>query len=269
MRLKGVFWVVLGVLCTGQAKAQSLPYDWEWWLDPMTSVRVQSSGDWRLNVGGNVVLAPDYHGSGDLEPFLVPLIDLEFRGTFFASTARGIGINLFKSHNVRAGFRITPDYGRDADDNDNLSTLDDIDPTAEAGFFAEALLGRWRWRADIRKAVSSHEGLTASAGVAYGARMSNESSFFLRTRIRYADDDYMRAYFGVRPSETRPGFNAYNAEAGFLDANIGASVVWHFLDRAYASFDLTGGTVMGDAVDSPITEEEYYATAGVGLGYHF
>jgi len=269
MRLKGVLWVVVGILCAGQANAQTLPYDWEWWLDPMTSVRVQTSGDWRLNVGGSIALAPDYLGSGDLETFLLPLIDIEYRGTFFASTARGIGVHLLKSHNMRAGIRVTPDYGRDADDNDNLRTLDDIDPTAEIGFYGEALFGRWRWRADIRKAVSSHEGLTASAGVAYGARMSNESSFFLRTRIRYADEDYMQAYFGVRSDETRPGFGAYSADAGFLDANIGASVVWHFLDRAYASFDISGGTVMGDAVDSPITEEEYYATAGIGLGYQF
>ncbi len=269
MRHKGLLWVIFGVLCASHATAQTRPYDWEWWLDPMTSVRVQTTGDWRVNLGAGLILAPDYLGSSDLEPFLLPLVDIEFRNTFFASTARGIGAHIFKSHNMRAGIRLTPDYGRDADDNDTLRTLEDIDPTAEIGFYGEALFGSWRWRADIRKAVSSHDGMTASVGLAYGSRLSSETSFFLRSRIRYADEDYMQAYFGVRANQTRPGFGQYRADAGFLDANLGASLVWHFYGRTYVSFDLSGGTVMGDAVDSPIADEEYYASAGIGLGYHF
>ncbi len=264
--------IVLAALAiTGAAAAQTRPHNLEWWLDPAMSVRTPADGDFAINLGAGAAYAPAYFGGDnkDAEFLPLPLIDVEWRGTLFASTQRGVGIHLFRDQDVRAGFRVTADLGRDSGASAHLRTLDDIDPAPEFGLYGEAFIGAVRLQADIRKAFTGHDGLLGSFGLAHGSRISESASLFFRGRLRVADDEYTESFFAVSAAEARPGLPTYDASFGLLNFDLGASFVWHFFKRAYVSLDATFGRLLGDAADSPVTEDEFYGNAGIVLGYRF
>ena len=271
MYLRALALIFLALATSGKAFADSRPYNLEWWLGPPTFVQVDSGNQWRLNAGLGAVYAPDYFGGDmqDAEFLPLPLLDVEWRETVFVSTKRGAGIHLFRRKNIRAGFRVTPDLGRDSSVNSLLSPLEDIEAAPEYGLFAEGIFGSARLHADVRKAFSGHEGIIGTLGAAFGSRLAATTSLFVRGRVRFADEDYLESYFGVPANRAGPGLNAFSPEAGLLNGDIGASVVWHFYKRAYVSFDFTGGLMLGDAADSPIVTDELYGNFSVVLGYKF
>ncbi len=269
MIMRGALMLLIGMLAAGNARAFERPYNLEWWLDPATSVRVESDSSWKINVGGGGVFAPDYLGSDDYEVLPLPLIDIEWRGLFFASTARGAGVHLFRRRNIRAGARVTLDPGRDNDTNDRIETLDDVDAAPEYGLFGEAYFRRWRLRADIRKAFSGHEGWVLSVGAALGRRVADIASLFFRARARGASEDYMSNYFGVPRASATRNLSQFNADAGPLSADIGAAFVWRLRRSGYVALDIAGGALFGDASDSPVTANEAYGTVSAVVGYRF
>ena len=79
-------------------------------------------------------MAPEYQGSDTNEVKPLPLVDIDYMGKVYASTQRGIGYNIWRTRTVRAGPRLTWDFGRDSSDHAPLASLPDVDPALELGF---------------------------------------------------------------------------------------------------------------------------------------
>ena len=74
--------------------------DYESWLAAPNAMRWQSDNPWKVNLAAGIGIGPRYEYSRGTSTRILPLIDVEWRGTFFASTQRGIGYNWLRSGKI-------------------------------------------------------------------------------------------------------------------------------------------------------------------------
>ncbi len=234
-----------------------------------TAIDFSSGSNWRGMVGGGAGIAPEFIGADDYEISPLPLFDIEWRGAYFASTERGVGLNFVRRNNLRFGPRFTYDRGRDSSDNSFLSGLPDVDPSIELGVFVESISGPWRFKADLRQGITDgHEGLVASLDIALGGRLSDRTNLILGGVAHYASEDYMKAYFDVTVAGA--GRAAFSTDGGgFSDIGAYGTLVYNFSDRVFVSTVLRGSLLMGDAADSPISQADGQYFLGTVFGYRF
>ena len=69
--------------------------------------------DWSVTVGGGIAVTPAYEGSNQarLEP--APDFDIRYKDLAYASMGEGIGYNVLRGANYRAGIGLTYDIGRE------------------------------------------------------------------------------------------------------------------------------------------------------------
>lgn len=68
-----------------------------------TAVNFSRSNDWSGILGGGIGLNPKFIGSSDSEISALPLFDVEWRGAYFASTQRGVGLNFYRRSGLKMG----------------------------------------------------------------------------------------------------------------------------------------------------------------------
>ena len=252
--------LVLCLLCaSASASAADVEY-WEAWTAGANALRPGiPASQWRGNVGVGVGFAPDYPGSRDYELVGLPLVDFEWRETFFASTQRGVGAHLFTTRQIRAGPRLTYDRGRDNEANERLRGLPEIDPSVEAGAFIEYYRKAWRFTADARKGITDgHEGVIVSGSAAFGDRLSERSSLILGANLHFADSDYMDAYFSV---------GGISAASGLRDVGFFLHAIYSLSDRIYITLDPRITLLQGDASKSALTNDDVQYFIGTLVGY--
>ena len=154
MRILAALLIVAIGLSFAQRPAVAGKYnDWENWMSSGTAVLPNPSNAshsrFRTIIGGGAAIAPEYLGTDDLELKPLPLLDTTYAGKLFVSTQQGVGYNLWRTRTVRAGPRLTFDFGRDSGDHANLTGLPDVDFGTEIGLFVEAYNGPWRLRGDV------------------------------------------------------------------------------------------------------------------------
>lgn len=259
---------VVGLAATAATPAAAGEwYDFERWMSAGTAVTSPSEGPWRINLAAGAAAAPVYLGGDEYDAKPLPLVDLEYRNFAFLSTQRGAGFHFWRSGRVRAGARLTLDYGRESADAPRLRGLPDIETGGEAGVFLEGFAGSWRFQADLRQEIADgHGGFLASAGVAYGARLSDAMSLFLGAGLTYMGEEYAASYFSVLAGAPLP---AFEAGSGLRDVSPYAQLVYHFTPRFYAALEGRAYMLMGDIVDSPIVENDLPFTGSFMVGYRF
>ena len=165
--------------------------DYEEWLSGAMSTRLGTDSEWRVVMGAGAGMAPEYMGADDYEGKPLPLVDIEWRGTYFASTQRGLGINILRQRSTRAGPRFTFDFGRDSSDAVVLAGLPKVDQTVEFGVFAQHFTRAWRFEADLRMGLNGHEGIIGSIDVGLGGALADRTSLIIGANIHAADETYM------------------------------------------------------------------------------
>ncbi len=244
------------------------PSDLEAWLGGATSVRADKAGQWKVNAGVGVGAVPEYRGAKEFQFTVLPLLDVEWRGKAFFSTQRGIGYNLLSARNYSIGPRLTIDPGRDSSINSRLAGVPDVDVGFEPGLFSEFFLGPWRLRADVRQGVlSGHEGFLGSADVSYGGRFTEATSLIVGGDVHWTDGSYAEAYFNVPAAAAR--LPAFDADSGFRDIGGHASLIYEFSRRYYLSLEGRLSLLLGDAGDSPVSDDNLQLFLGVVIGYRF
>jgi MipA family protein len=245
--------------------------DLEAWTFGSTATRIENNSEWKVNLGGGMGYAADYMGSDDYTSHFLPVADIEWRGTWFLSTQRGLGLNLVRTRQTNAGPRITWSAGRDSSDNTDLSGMADLSSSVEAGFFIRHFSGSWRFEADLRYGLndSGHHGIVGSASVALGGRLSEDSSLIIGASTTYGSESYMTANFGVTNSEAAAGRAAYAPSGGIRDFSGFASVVYNINQNIYLTIDGRGTMLNSQASNSPLVKasEQYYV--GSTVGYRF
>ena len=257
----------------GTAGAEGRYNDWELWTSSANAVlpaKRGGSGPFRLNVAVGGAATPEYLGSDSITAKALPLVDVNYAGALFLSTQQGVGWNVWRKRTLRAGPRITFDYGRLASDSPKLTGLPTIDLGTELGLFLEGFSGAWRFTGDIRQEVGGgHGGLLLNGEVAWGSRWSKNASLILGARTTYMDDTYAESYFSIAAANAIAGRSAYDATGSFRDVNAYVQLIYDFTQALYVSTELRGTMLMQQAAESPISQSDAFFTGSVMVGYRF
>lgn len=227
--------------------------------------------EWRFNLAGGFGFAPEYVGSDDYKINFLPLIDVEWRGAYFLSTQRGLGLNYVRSRQTRFGPRMTWAAGRKSSGSTDLTGMADLDPSYELGVFFEHFEGSWRFDGDIRYGLNDagHNGVVASGGIALAGRLSDRSSLVIGGKFHWASTKYMLANFGVTSSEAVSGRAAYTPTSGMRDFGGYASIVHNVTDQIYLTIDGRADLLMSQPANSPIVTADQQFFFGTMLGFRF
>ena len=247
--------------------------DWELWTSPATAIlpdRRVEKNPFRINIAGGGVAAPEFLGSDTLALKSLPLLDVNYAGALFLSTQQGIGWNAWRKRTLRAGPRLTFDFGRQAADSPSLAGLPDIEFGTEVGLFVESFVASWRFKGDIRKEIGGgHGGLLLNGEAAWGSRWSKNVSIVLGVRGTYMDDTYAESYFSVAPANVRAGRTQYAAAGGFRDFNGFVQIVYDFTQAFYVAGEFRGTALMEQAANSPLAEVDAFVSGSFLVGFRF
>jgi outer membrane scaffolding protein for murein synthesis (MipA/OmpV family) len=249
------FLVALVLALTALASGPAVAQDYEQLLAVGNALRWQSLNPWKVNLGIGFGFASTYPYSRDEKLVLLPLIDVEWRDVAFVSTQRGVGFNWIRTGNVVAGMRVTYDWGRQTGDDAFLRGTDDVNPTAEVGFFWMGYAGPWRLNADLRYGLSGHNGIRGAAGIAHGTQLAANASIFVGLEAHFASTKYNFAYFEV-------------VEHGVNDVTTYLSLVRDLRNGAYLGLDGRFFLVSGPAGQSNLSAA-YGHAASVLVGRRF
>ena len=227
--------------------------------------------DWRVSVGAAAILRPQWDGADELDPLVVPDIDVRWRDRFFASFRTGVGYNLITENGWRAGPYAKLKFGRDESDDSALRGLGDVDATAEVGGFVEKSWRFARASLEVRQGLGGHEGLVIEAGGDLRFRLSETVALAAGPRVRAVSDDYMQTYFGVTPTQSvRSGLPTFSAGGGLESAGLAGAVLWRPQPRTTITAFAEQSRLLGDAADSPLVRlrgDENQTRLGVAIGY--
>ncbi len=253
-----------------------------------------------LVLGLGVGATPDYIGSDDYDAIPVPVLKYDWSGSAGSAPTSGfkgelglidasagfpngldVGVARLSTPSRHFTLRLGGGYrfGRDADDNDALHGMGDVDGQAIA-------------RVTLASEPANARGLGIFYGVKYEADVTDETNgdtftFFagdkfaltpkatltITGRTQWADADYMQSYFGVSASQAaRSGNRRFDANSGFADAGLEARLNYALTDHwmLFGSFGYS--RLLGDAADSPLVDGEGSANqfrATTGVAYRF
>lgn len=217
-----------------------------------------------FDIGGGATLSSKWPSSKIYEPGALPLFALQYlRLPYFGEVV---------TDKVRV-FTLYPSFNyvqeRESSDASYLAGIPDRDFALELGPGAAVRIGAFRGWAEMRYALTGHNGFVGDFGVQYATSPIDRLQIAIGPRVGLASDNYMEAYFGVPNSAT--ALSAYDPDGGFKD-------VGFTLDASYRISEQVrivgrGGYrhFVGDALDSPITKagNDQEFSIGLGLTYRF
>lgn len=265
-------WVLALSLAPALAHAQSSALT-QWQNSPGIVLRPLGGPipDWSVTLGGGIAVMPAYEGSNSMRLEPAPDVDVRYKDLAFASLGEGIGVNLLRGTNYRAGVALSYDIGREHTLATRLEGTRNIDAAPVAKAFAQYAFIPVIFTADVAQALTSYQGLTANLA-AYMPVVGNETvQIFLGPEVTFADSRYMEAYFGINPQNTdaQSHFHDYSADGGVKDAKFGASGFYHFDDHWFVNGDLGIERLLGSAAGSPIVQTRWALTAVATVNYTF
>ena len=235
-------------------------------LPPLTPYGADGE-DLVLELGGGALARPAYEGSDEYVVLPWPLVQLHYLslpGLFTYGNRGDQGLQLAPS------FRYVPE--RSDDDYDELDGLDDVDGAVEIGGTIAYRHEAFRGFVALRRGFGGHDGLVGELGADVILQPAARLSFTFGPRLNFASAEYMDEYFSVSDEEAaRSDFSAFDADGGLKGVEVEAEARYALTP----SWSLVGSAgyerLVGDAADSPITEEgsENQFSAGLGVTYRF
>ncbi|AHE52798.1 hypothetical protein NX02_05290 [Sphingomonas sanxanigenens DSM 19645 = NX02] len=228
-------------------------------------------------IGAGVV--PDYDGASDVRPVPFALADIRWRGVSFEIRGLRARVDLASDARLAIGPVIGPRMSR-KDVDGPVGLLPEIDMAVEAGGYVGYRFGGDEFgQGSVQMEVSllhdisgTYDGLVATANASYAAIRRPDMMLSLDVQTSWANRDYTRTYFGVTSADAAvSGLAAYRPGSGFRDVGAGLTAGYWF-DRHFGVIGRAGATyLVGDAADSPITDDgsRWQPTAGLALSYRF
>jgi MipA family protein len=228
----------------------------------------------RIRVGLGAQIVPTYPGadSHSVRPLVDVAVTRGDRPFRFEAPDESFGPSLIKEGGLEIGPAINFEGSRKP--KDVGADLDKVPFTFEAGAFVQYAFGpSFRIRAETRKGLGGHDGVTGQVGADYVARDGDDWLFSIGPRVTVSDGRYHRAYFGVTAAESaRTGLLAYRPDGGIQA--VGATAA--FLKQlgggigiySYAKYD----RLVGDSADSPVVRafgSRDQFSGGLALTYTF
>jgi outer membrane scaffolding protein for murein synthesis (MipA/OmpV family) len=227
-------------------------------------------------IGLGIGAVPQYPGSEDMEGAIAPIFRYTFSGRRYVSWVGSQGsLNLLDSYNFRLGPALGIRRGRDEDvDDEVVARMQEIDPDAEAGVFAEYVIGspstpRNRLVLGARYLSSSGRG-RGIVNARWWQQVAPQWDIHLGVGLTGADKDYNDYYFGVNSGNRgTSGLPSYTAGSGVYEYYFTAGAAWYPNRNWIGLAGIKLGELSGDAKDSPIVlrGDKAQASAFVGAVY--
>jgi len=271
VKLLSAFFALACALFIGQAaQAQMLPFD----LENMDNA-----------VGIGIGMLPDYQGSNDYmvggAPFgkitLVPKTDYYAR-----LLATDLQVNIINHPVFRFGPALNYRFGRNDDvEDDVVKKMKEIDGTIEAGAFVGFQLvdkdnPRNRFMSQIEflgDVGGEYEGWNIGLTANYYFQVHKAVDLIVGAGIMYADDDYMKTYFGVDQEDSDRTDNVlpvFEPGDGFLMAKANLGAVLHLSYQWHIAAGVQYRPLLSDAADSPVVDDRGDSNqwvSGIGVAY--
>lgn len=232
------------------------------------------SGNYRVRASLGAQFVPSFPGAKTVDwlpwpKFSIARDDDEFH---FSSHDDNIGLALISSHGFSAG--PVGNISNPRKESKVGAPVGDVRSAVEVGVFAQEEIGdRFRLRGELMKGIRGHDGFVGVLGADWIIRDRDKYLYAIGPRVRIADSDYVRTYFGVSPAASAAsGLPVYNPSGGIYGIGVTSAfnheLGGHWGVLGYASYT----RLVGDARRSPIVQQlgspdEF--SAGLGLSYTF
>ncbi|WP_440981939.1 MipA/OmpV family protein [Shinella sumterensis] len=217
------------------------------------------SGDWYLKVGAAGFSAPRYEGSKKYLFQVTPLISLGKAGSTvrFSSRNDNPSFALIDNGAFRAGATGKLIMPRDEGDSDDLKGLTPVKFGGELGAFAEVYPTDFlRLRGEVRHGIRSHHGVVADIAADAFVDVVPNVRVSAGPRMTIASKDYMKTYYGVKPSEVAAsGLAAYDPGGGIQSVGAGAAITWQVNEKIETSAFAEYKRLVGPAADSSLVKQ--------------
>jgi outer membrane scaffolding protein for murein synthesis (MipA/OmpV family) len=271
---------ILAGLCALPAAAQT-PSPMGYWQFSAGEVLApyDNPPKWRTTFGPAVSYQPKYEGSQHYE--IQPGINFEvrYKERLYLSTGEGLGYDIFRSRNVRAGVGVSYDLGREANITE-LRGLGDIQAAVQFRLYGEYVFRPKIMdhefpiiaSAAVYRAVGGYDGLQGDMGLYMPIAGSEEGRWFIFAggSANFADQNTMQSFFGITPSQSRlSGYRPYTPDGGFRSYGFGTDMGWFFTEHWMISGSFGCKWLVDDAGRSPIVYDKFQFTSSLAIGYQF
>ena len=242
----------------GSAFAQSQPYE---------QVRPAAEG-WTVDLGAGVLYRNDSNGDTGSKTTVAPWISANYRDIVYLTPIDGLGWNVVKTDDFRAGVQVRPRFS--ADDIEGLA-LDRPGFGADLAAYAfKRLPGNVVVGGRISRDISDvREGTEYYASVGH-QRVTPVGLLNASVYVRGGDAKLADAYYGVSPSEaTANGIAAYSPGGGLQGAGASLILLVPIGDKWGAGGLLNYERRLGDVADSPLSRNDDAIRTGVFIARRF
>lgn len=228
---------------------------------------------WRFVLGAAVVAEPRYDGARLYRLDPGPVIDIRYKDIAFASVGEGLGVNILRGENYRAGLAIGYDLGRPvSDEPSHLNGLGNISAAPFIKLYESYVISKQfplDLRADVRRIVGGAGGLLGDVEAFMPLPGSSKTLFMLAgPSITFSDHQYTQKVFGVSNTQAvASGYRGYNAHGGLTAAGLGFSAT-HFVTRGWLiNAGVAVNRLLGSASDSPTTQSSFQGSVELTAAY--
>lgn len=228
----------------------------------------QKAHEWNATIGGGFRVEPKFEGADDYKIQPIPWVSADF-GPYVSVDTRGLTINALDYEGLSVKGRLGYDFGRDSSDDHHLHGLGDIGAGAVLGLDLAYDLDPVELKLEMDKIVGGSDGLTIKAGFAYNINF-DQFMFSIGPSVTWADSNSMESYFGVTDRQSRrSGLRDFDADAGIKRVDLEISGMYMIDENWLMRGEVSLGTLVGDAADSPVSQRNFQPATMFLLGYRF
>ncbi|MDR3416395.1 MAG: MipA/OmpV family protein [Nevskia sp.] len=225
---------------------------------------------WEELIGFGGEMLPRFEGSDNYYFEPGPTIDIRYRNIAFFSTGEGLGVNLLRNVNYRAGVAITYDLGRTEGTYYRLHGRGDLSPSPAVKLFGEYVIFPVIVRGDVRYNVGGVGGWIGDISTYLPVAGSEKYFVFVGGTVTSADSTYLRHDFGVDQNQSlHTGLPVYTSGGGVKSAGVGVNATWIFNEHWFLDGVAAATELLGPAASSPYVDEKWQYAFSISLAYDF
>ncbi|MCH6258546.1 MipA/OmpV family protein [Puniceicoccaceae bacterium K14] len=243
-----------------------------------TGFAQEEEGDWKVIIGAGVFIEPITPGLSETEADPLPYINIQYKNRFFIGK-HGIGGYVYKmpdeghDEGFGVGLAVGMADGRKEDDYSSfLKGMGDIDEGLEANLFFSGEVGFAEYEWSFSKGLDSkgHDGLHSELSISVGAPVMKNLFLEVGPFIHWSDSNYMQSFYGVTDVQASLSqFDEYTPGSGIDRVGLEMIGRTRLTDRWLLMGMVEYNSLLGDAKDSPLSEDNSYVSFGLAIGYEF
>lgn len=261
-------------------------------LFALTIFATPTIAETKISIGAGVLTTPEYKGSDEYETKVLPLVRVNWTPEISAQNSLSLhslsltpqdGLqaeilqNNFTTYKLSTKIGLNYNFGRDEDDSNNLNGLGDIDgyTTATLAMDLEPKEQPYTTYTTVHAKIesdltSNNNGTTAELSAHLNHPLSKQLTLTHGPSIVWGSKDHTQTYFGISSDQSaRSSYSAYTTNSGLQEAGYKARAMYRLSQNTSLIGAAKYDHLLGDAADSPITQEKSQFSTLIGLNYTF